>query len=386
MSTGTTSGSSRHRPTASTEPPGAGSGESRADRVPERVVLVHPRTVAMSALVLLALALALWIVWVARQALTWVLVAMFLAVALDPAVSALERHGLRRRGAATAVIFLAALLALAGLLALLVPPLIRQVEGLVAAVPGYVDQLTSGRGPLGSLERHYHVVERAQQAVSDDAATRVLGGAGTVLSITRGIVGFAVGMVTIGFLTLFMLLEGPAWVERGLAAMPESRRAGWRRVGGRIRETVSGYVTGNLLISVIAGTGAGIVLALNGVPFPVALGLLVAILDLIPLAGATLAGIVLAIVAFLTSLSAGIIVVVYFIVYQLIENHVLQPLVYGRSVRLSPLVVLVAVLVGSDLAGVLGALVAIPTAGTLQILLADLLASRRAACPPVATD
>jgi predicted PurR-regulated permease PerM len=156
-------------------------------------------------------------------------------------------------------------------------------------------------------------------------------------------------------------------------------------VGGRIRKTVSGYVTGNLLISVIAGTGAGIVLALNGAPFPLALALLVAILDLIPVAGgATVAGIVLAIVAFLTSLSAGIIVVVYFIVYQLIENHMLQPLVYGRTVRLSPLVVLVAVLVGSDLAGVLGALGAIPVAGTLQTLLAELLARRGAACPPTA--
>jgi predicted PurR-regulated permease PerM len=386
MSTGTTSGSSTRRPTASADQPADGWGEPRAGGVPERVVLVRPRTVAMSALVLLGLALALWIVWVARQALTWVAVAMFLAVALDPAVSALERRGLRRRGAATAVVFLAALLALGGLLALLVPPLIRQVEGLAAAVPGYVDQLTSGRGPLGSLERHYHVVERAREAVSGSAATRLLGGAGTVLSITRGIVGFVVGMITIGFLTLFMLLEGPAWVERGLEAMPGARRPRWRRVGGRIRETVSGYVTGNLLISAIAGTGAGIVLTLTGVPFPVALGLLVAILDLIPLAGATLAGIVLAIVAFLTSLSAGIVVVVYFFVYQLIENHVLQPLVYGRTVRLSPLVVLVAVLVGSDLAGVLGALAAIPVAGTLQILLAELPARRGAGCPSPAAD
>jgi len=367
-------------PTASADQPAADWSELRADGVPERVVLVRPRTVAISALVLLALALALWIVWLARQALTWVLVAMFLALALDPAVSALQRRGLRRRGAATAVVFLAALLALAGLLALLVPPLIRQVEGLVAAVPGYVDQLTSGRGPLGSIERHYHVVERAREAASGDAATRLLGGAGTVLSITRGIVSFAAGTVAVGFLTLFMLLEGPAWVKRGLDALPESRRARCRRVGGRIRETVSGYVTGNLLISVIAGTSAGIVLTLNGVPFPVALGLLVAILDLIPLAGATLAGIVLAIVAFLTSVSAGIIVVAYFLVYQLLENHLLQPLVYGRTVRLSPLVVLVAVLVGSDLAGVLGALGAIPVAGTLQILLADLL-GRRDGCP-----
>ena len=114
-----------------------------------------------------------------------------------------------------------------------------------------------------------------------------------------------------------------------------------------------------------------------GVPFALALGLVVAVLDLIPLAGATLAGLLLATVGFLTSLTAGIVLLVFFILYQQVENHVLQPLVYGRTVQLSPLVVLIAILIGTEVAGILGALGAIPVAGTLQILLQDWLAHRR---------
>jgi predicted PurR-regulated permease PerM len=119
------------------------------------------------------------------------------------------------------------------------------------------------------------------------------------------------------------------------------------------------------------------VLVIMGVPFPLALGLLVAILDLIPLAGATLAGILLAVVGFLTSITAGVVLIVFFTLYQQLENHVLQPLVYGRTVQLSPLVVLISILVASEVAGVLGALAAIPIAGTLQILLLDWLRHRR---------
>src|SRR5205085_5918431 len=144
-----------------------------------------------------------------------------------------------------------------------------------------------------------------------------------------------------------------------------------------IYETVGGYVTGNLLISVIAGGSTTIVLVALGVPFAIALGLLVAILDLIPLAGATLALIVVGAVAFLHSIVAGIVVVVFFIVYQQVENHLLQPIVYGRTVQLSPLVVLIAVLIGAELAGILGALGAIPVAGAIQVLIVDWLRHRR---------
>jgi predicted PurR-regulated permease PerM len=347
---------------------------------PERVVSLRPSTVLQVAGLLLGVAIALWVAWIARQVLTWVFVSAFLAMALNPAVGLLQARGLRHRAAAAAVMYLLAIAAVALLGWLFVPPLLDQVGGFGRAVPGYAHQLTSGEGPLGFLERDYHVVEKARAAVSGGeggGGAKLLGGAGTLVSLTRSVVTGVVGFVTILFLTFFMILEGPTWVNRALTLLPAESRPRWRNVGRQISRTISGYASGNLVLSAIAGASSAIVLALAGVPFPVALGLLVAILDLVPLAGATIAGIVLAIVAFLTSITAGVIVVAFFVVYQQLENHVLQPLVYGRTVELSPLVVLVAILIGAEVAGVLGALAAIPVAGTVQILLVDALAHRR---------
>jgi predicted PurR-regulated permease PerM len=348
---------------------------------PERVVLFRPRTILQVVGVLLGIAIALWVVWISRRVLTWVFVALFLTLALEPAVRFLQHRGLTR-GAAAAIIYLVALLVAIGLGALLLPPLIDQIRGLADAAPGYVHDLTKGRGPLGFLERKYHVVEKVREATKNGGASTLAGGAGTVVSIGRSVVTSIVAFVTVVFLMLFMILEGPAWVQRGIGLMPVEQRPRWRSIGDQIAQTVSGYVTGNLLLSVIAGGSSTIVLLILGVPFALALGLLVAILDLIPLAGATVAGIVLGTVGFLTSITAGVIVVVFFVVYQQIENHVLQPLVYGRTVQLTPLVVLISVLIGSEVAGVLGALAAIPVAGTLQILLVDWLAHHRPSGEP----
>jgi predicted PurR-regulated permease PerM len=344
---------------------------------PERVVLFRPRSILQVAGVLLGVALALYVVWISIRVITWVLVALFLALALDPAVRFLQERGLRRRGAAAAVIYVSAIAAVGLLAALFVPPLVDEAEGLADAAPGYVEDITAGRGPLGFLERDYHIVERVRDATEGGGASFLGGGAGTVLDVGRGVLTGIVGFVTIVFLTLFMILEGPAWVERGLALLPPASRPRWRNVGRRIAQTVSGYVTGNLLLSLIAGTSTTVVLLILGVPFPLALGLLVAILDLIPLAGATLAGVLLVTVGLLTSVTAGIVLLVFFVLYQQLENHVLQPLVYGRTVQLSPLVVLIAILIGTEIAGVLGALGAIPVAGSLQILLLDWLEHRR---------
>jgi predicted PurR-regulated permease PerM len=325
------------------------------------------------------------VVFVARQVITWIFVALFLALAMNPAVSFLEQRGWRR-GLATGAVFLAVGIVIAGMAALVIPPLVDQVSGFIDAVPGYIHDLTKGKGPFGFLERKYHIVERVRQMVANGGGSKLAGGASAVLSLTRSVVTAVVGVVTILFLTVFILLEGPTWWERGLGLMQPGSRPRWRNVGHRIGRTISGYVTGNLLLSLIAGFTAAIVLVIMGVPFPLALGLLTAILDLIPLAGATLAAIVLAIVAFLTSIPAGVVILVYFVVYQQLENHVLQPLVYGRTVQLSPLVVLIAILIGSQIAGVLGALAAIPVAGTLQILLLDWLAHRRRARGDIEED
>ena len=178
-----------------------------------------------------------------------------------------------------------------------------------------------------------------------------------------------------------MLLEGPAWVERIYGLMPTEKQPRWRKVGGDIYRTVGGYVTGNLAISFVAAViSTGVLLGL-GVPYAVALGLLVGLLDLIPLAGATIAAILVSAVGFTHSTTAGIVLVCFFVVYQQFENHVLQPLVYGRTVQLSPLVVLMAVLIGAELAGIIGALGAIPVAGAIQVIFLDWLEHRKSPPP-----
>jgi predicted PurR-regulated permease PerM len=166
-------------------------------------------------------------------------------------------------------------------------------------------------------------------------------------------------------------------MERVYALVPEHSQERWRRVGYDIYRTVGGYVSGNLLISLIAGTLTTVLLLALGVPFAVALGVIVAVLDLIPLAGATIAAIIIGTVAFLHSITAGIVVVVFFVVYQQIENHFLQPVIYARTVQLSPLAVLISVLIGAKLAGILGALGAIPVAGAIQVILLEWQRGRR---------
>jgi predicted PurR-regulated permease PerM len=347
-----------------------------------RVVRVEARTVVNVLLIVLAFAILLEVIWLSRQVLTWILVALFLALALNPAVQFFERRGLRR-GYAAAVTSLLTLLAVFGLSSLFIPTLVNEANDFVRAVPDYVEDVTEGRGRLGDLAERYDVVERVRDAAEGGGAAGVLGISGTALAITERILTAIVAAVTIAFLTFFMLLEGPRWLERFFALMPEHSRGRAERVGHQIYRTVGGYVTGNLLISIVAGVISTAVLLATGVSYAVALGLLVAILDLVPLAGATLAAILVTTVAFIDQgVVVGVIVLIFFVVYQQMENHVLQPLVYSRTVQLSPLAILIAVLIGAKLAGVLGALGAIPVAGAIQVLMLEWLRSRREESAP----
>jgi predicted PurR-regulated permease PerM len=348
----------------------------------ERVVTFRPRTVLTVALLIVGVAVVLWVVWVSRRVLVWTFVSAFLAVALSPAVDAIQRRGMHRRGAAAGVVYLLMIVIIAALGALFIPTLADQVNSLVDAAPGYVQDLTHGRGPLGFLETKYHVVERVRDAVQGNSSGRIAGGATAALDVTRSVITFVAGVVTILFMTFFMLLEGPAWRDRFIALLPVGAQARAHRMAGEIANTIGGYVTGNLLISVIAGFFTTIVLLIVGVPYALALGLLVAILDLIPLAGATLAAIIVTLVALTHSVTAALVVLAFFVVYQQLENHLLQPVVYGRTVKLSPLAILVSVLIGAEVAGVIGALGAIPVAGTIQILISDWLQHRRPPAPP----
>ncbi len=304
-----------------------------------------------------------------------------MALALNPAVEWFQRRGIRSRGWAAALTYVLAILFLVGIAVTFVPTLVNQLNDFVHKLPDYVHDLTHGRGRLGFLETKYHIQERINHAVKTGGAAKVLGLSGVAVSVAKGVITIVVASITIVFMTFFMLLEGPIWVERFYSALPADSQPRWRKVGYDIYRTVGGYVTGNLLISLIAGGLTTIVLIVMGVPFAVALGLIVAILDLIPLAGATMAAILIGIVAFLHSIPAGIVVVVFFILYQQVENHVLQPVIYGRTVELSPLAVLISILIGAELAGILGALAAIPVAGSLQVLLLDWRAHRREHAP-----
>jgi predicted PurR-regulated permease PerM len=344
----------------------------------ERVVRFSLRTVlAVIGLVIAAWAL-LSIVAITRQVISWILVSIFLALALNPAVEWFMRRGVKRRGYAVALTYALALAAIAAIGYAFIPTLVDQVNDFVKALPGYVDDLTKGRGRLGFLQNKYHLVDKIRDAVNEGGASKVLGLTGTAISFTKSVITLVVAIITIAFLTLFMLLEGPLWMERIYGLLPARLRPRWQAIGQDVYRTVGGYVTGNLLISLIAGTLTTIALLAVGVPYAVALGVIVAVLDLIPLAGATIAAVIIGSVAFLHSLTAGIVVVVFFVVYQQVENQFLQPVIYGRTVQLSPLAVLVSVLIGAKLAGILGALGAIPVAGAIQVILLDWQRNRRA--------
>jgi predicted PurR-regulated permease PerM len=342
----------------------------------ERLVDFRPRTVFIVLGILVGTGVTLKLLWISRHVLAWVFIALFLALALNPAVDALERR-LKRRGLATGIVFVAALAAIAGIGAVFIPTLVDQVNNFANKVPDYLHDLTTGRGRLGFLQTKYHLVDKARTALKEGGARKLFGLSGTALAVTKGVITVVLATVTIAFMTFFMLLEGRTWADRIFGLLRPESRPRWRAVGHDIYRTVGGYVTGNLLISLIAGTATTIVLLIVGVPYAIALGLVVGILDLIPLAGATIAAIIVGLVAFLHSIVAGIVVIIFFVVYQQVENHILQPVVYGRTVQLSPLAVLISVLIGAELAGVLGALAAIPVAGSLQVVLIDYLRHRR---------
>jgi predicted PurR-regulated permease PerM len=342
-----------------------------------RVVAVRPRTVLVVLGITVLVGCVLLLGYLAWHVLTWILIAVLLAAALNPAVEAFERRGMTRVAAAS-VVFVLALAAVVGLGFLVIPPLVAQVADFVEAVPDFIDDITAGRGPLGFLQEDYQIVDRIREAIEREGPAGVLGLSEPVLDVVRSVVTAVVGTITVIFLTFFMLLEGPRTIERILSLLPPSTRVRYERVGREVYRTISGYVTGNLLLSLVAGTAATIVLFAVGSDYAIALGLVVAILDLVPLAGATLAALIVSTVVLIeTDWLRCVIVVAFLIAYQQFENHVLQPLVYGRTVELSPLAVLCAVLIGAELAGILGALVAIPVAGSLLAIGREVLQYRR---------
>src|SRR3954453_7875031 len=217
----------------------------------DRIVHFRPRTIFGVLAILLGVFVVLYVLWTARHVLSWLLIALFLALALNPAVEALQRRGLSR-GLSAGITFLLALGAVAGLAFLFIPTLVDQVNSFANKVPDYVHDLTHGRGRLGFLETKYHIVERVKEAVHKGGVGKFAVGAGAALTVTKSVLTAVVASLTILFMTFFMLLEGPDWMERIYGLAPEDQRLRWRTVGRDIYRTVGGYVTGNLLISLVA--------------------------------------------------------------------------------------------------------------------------------------
>src|SRR3954468_4485796 len=332
---------------------------------------VPVRTILATIGLILATVVAVLFVMRVEQVLVWMVIALFFTVALYPLVNWVQRHMTWcRRSLATLVVFLVVFLVLGGLLTAFAVPLASQGTDLAGQLPGIITDARAGRGPVGNLLERTNALQLVQNNEARISAFATSLGT-PALNLLRGLGTGIVAAVTIFVLAYLAVLEGPKVVEGTLALFPPRRAERIRRVTRDCAKTVTGYITGNLLISAICGVLTYAVLKFSGVGFAALIALFVAIADLIPLVGATLGAVVACIAAFLHSVPAGIAAVIFFVLYQQLENHLLQPMIFARTVKLNPLAVLVAVLLATELAGVLGALLAIPIAGIIQVVLRD---------------
>ncbi|WP_230329852.1 AI-2E family transporter [Nocardia aurantiaca] len=314
---------------------------------------------------------AVRVVLAAHQALLLVAAAIFLAIGMEPAVSWLARHHVRR-SLAVALVFLTAGGGLAGFLWAAIPPLIDQGQALVHHAPDTLRHLEDRYPLVWQAADRFHLDQRLRQATDTDfgKVSQGLVGAGRVVfdGVTATII--------VAVLTAYFSANFPALRATLYRLFPHERRPRAILIGDAIFAKVGGYVLGNLLISLITGILTFVWLAAFGVPFPLVLAVLAAVLDLIPLIGSTLAGIAIALVALTVSLSVCLATVVFFLVLRWLEDYLLVPRIIGRAVQVPAVVTVVAVLVGGSILGVLGALLAIPAAASLLLLVRELLYPR----------
>ena len=332
---------------------------------------VPVRTILATIGLVLATIISLYLILKLAHIEALLIVAAFFAVVFTPPVNFVRRHLHLSRGLATTVVFLLALALFAAMLYAFIRPLVDQGEQFSNNFPTYLRDAREGRGPLGDLVKRYDLDQRFQDNKQKivDWARHAGGGA---VSVAGKFFQGVLSLVTVLVLAILMILYGPELLEGGLGILSPPKRERVKAVAADCARAITGYVMGNLLISVIAGGLTFIALLAFHVPFAGVLALWVGFADLIPLVGATLGAIPAVGVAFLHSTAAGIGILVFYIVYQQFENHVLQVQIMSRTVDINQLFVLVSVLVGVELFGILGALLAIPAAGVMQVIVRDL--------------
>jgi predicted PurR-regulated permease PerM len=347
--------------------------DGRSAPAAQTQVLIAPRTLVLFVLLTAATLAVSALAYAVRAVLIELVVATVLAMALEPLVELFERRDLSR-GRSVAITFTLVATALVAFAYLLFRPLITELNRFANDLPTLLRELTHGNGRLGFLETRYHVIEHARSAIQNHGVT---GATGQTLGFATHVVQTGGALVFVAFLTLFVQLGGRQWFNSLVGLVPQEHRKRVQRMGAGVSRAVGGYVSGNLVISVIAGTVTTVVLLATHVPYPVPLGLVVAVFDLVPLVGATIGTVIVAAVALTQGVTTAAIVVGAMIVYQQVENHTLQQLVYHRTVQLSALAISVSVAAGAELGGVVGALLGIPAAGALKVVFGELAAWRQ---------
>ena len=330
-------------------------------------------TIVRVVLLLVALAAFLELVWLSRRVVTWLLIATILAIALNPAVVFLQRRTGMPRGVAIGVVYVGGMAALAGVLLAFIPRLVDAGQELANKAPGYADRLRE-TSLFKDLDKRYDVLTRLEEFVTD--IPKKLGGAGAAVDVVQRVLSGVFGALTVLVLTAFLLVYGSRMVDYVIAMSPAGRRARLATASGHVYRTVGGYVAGNLAVSLIAGVCSYTALKIAGVPAAFLLAFFVALMDLIPLIGATIGAIGCVAVAGFQGWVPAVGLGIFFLIYQQVENHFVQPQVMRKTTDLNPFATLVAVLVGAELLGVLGALIAIPVAGVLQIVIREYKAHR----------
>jgi predicted PurR-regulated permease PerM len=338
----------------------------------EATAALSARAVIRIVLIIVGVLLCLYLIYLLRRPLSWLFIATFLAVALSPPVNFLNRY--MKRGLAILSVYLMVFAIIIGLALLLIPPIVTQVADLADNAPKYAqdaqDYVQKNR-TLRRLEEDYNVTEKLQTEAAK-LPSRLGGAAGTLRDIGLGLVNSLFALVTILALTAFILSGGRQWVDSALRTQPPERAARLRRLLDDMSGAVTGYVAGALLIAFIDGFLTFIVLTILGVPFAVPLAVMMGVFSLIPLVGATIGAVIVGVATVFADFPGDTIAwVIWAVVYQQIENNVLQPQIQRRTVQVEPFIVLVAVLFGATLLGVLGALVAIPIAASIQIAARD---------------
>ncbi|MEU6968982.1 AI-2E family transporter [Kitasatospora aureofaciens] len=298
--------------------------------------------------------------------LTLLLLAVFIAVSLEPVVAWLEHRGLRR-GRAVAVVVAGLAAVLAGLLAVVIPPVGEEVSALVDAVPGWLQQLHDRQSTLGRIEDHYHLIERAKEQLgSGGSASGLFGG---VLGAGRLLLSTVTDAVIVISVTLYVMAALPDIKAFCYRFVPRSRRAGVEEITEEILSRTGRYMLGNVLTSAVAGLATFAWCAATGVPYSGALGVFVALMDLVPMVGSTIGGIVVSLVALSVSLPIALATAGFYIAFRLLEDYLIMPRAMKFVVDVHPVVTVIAVLLGGALLGLVGALVAVPAAVALGLVL-----------------